>query len=459
MKDLWNSQTVDDITGGTSSEAWKCTGISIDTRLMEKGDLFVPLKGEAGDGHLFLEEAARKGAAAAFVSETMDASLPVIRVENTLQALEKIGIAGRERCAATRIAVTGSVGKTSTKDMLKWVFKDQGHTHGSVSSYNNLWGVPLTLARMPHDTQFGIFEVGMNHPGEIRPLTLMIKPHIAIITSVVECHIEFFESEQDIARAKAEIFEGMAVGSPVILNIDNAHFDLLSTLARSYGLKVFSFGKENKADFRLLSWEGGSENSSVCAEIGGEQISYTLPVPGIHWVLNSLSVLGAVFLVGADVKKAAQSLATVEAPSGRGKRYKGRFTVIDESYNANPTSMRMALDVLGKSGEGRKIAVLGDMREMGEIARLRHEELLDSLLENNIDLVFCCGPHMAFLYERLPHAIKGGYAETSLELIPLVLETVETGDMISVKASLGTRVKPIVDALLDFQKRPIKKVS
>ncbi len=459
MTDLWDSSKVDEITGEISSEPWSCSGISIDTRTIKKGDLFVALKGEAGDGHDFLQDALTKGAAAALVSKMLEVPLPLLRVADTLQALEKIGIAARNRSLALRIAVTGSVGKTSTKDMLKWVFKDQGRTHGSVASFNNLWGVPLTLARMPQMTQFGIFEVGMNHPGEIRPLTQMIKPHIAIITSIVECHIEFFNSEEDIARAKAEIFEGMNPGGAVLLNQDNAHFDLLSKLAQGYGLKVFRFGKSENADFRLLSWEGGAEKSSVKAEIGGEQISYTLPVPGVHWVFNSLAVLGAVFLAGSDVKKAAQSLATVEAPSGRGKRYKGDFSVIDESYNANPTSMRAALAVLGQSGKGRKVAVLGDMREMGEVARARHEELFEPLLENGIDLVFCCGPYMAHLYERLPRAMQGGYALTALELIPLILQTIKSGDVISVKASLGTRIKPVVEALLALQENSLKRVS
>lgn len=459
MNGLWNSQTVDEITGGLSSSLWECSGISIDTRTLKKGDLFVALKGEEGDGHAYLKEAAQKGAGAALVSETPDISLPLVCVQDTLEALGKMGVAGRKRCEALRVAVTGSVGKTTTKDMLIRVFQDQGLTHGSVSSYNNHWGVPLTLARMPANTQFGVFEVGMNHPGEIRPLTRMIEPEIAIITSVVESHIQFFESEQDIAKAKAEIFEGMKEGCSVILNRDNAHFEFLSQEAQARGLKVFSFGKAEKANFRLLSWEKGSENSKVTAEIDGVSISYVLPVPGIHWVLNSLSVLGAVCVAGADVNKAGQSLAFAKAPLGRGQQYKGYFTLIDESYNANPTSMRAALNVLGNSGEGRKIAVIGDMRELGDLSRLRHEELLDSLLENKIDLVFCCGPYMTFLFERLPEKLKGGYAKTSLELIPQVCKAVKSGDIISVKASLGTRVKPIVEALLQLQQEQMAKVS
>jgi UDP-N-acetylmuramoyl-tripeptide--D-alanyl-D-alanine ligase len=456
---LWDSKTADDITEAKSSESWHCSGISIDTRTLEKGDLFVALAGEIRDGHDFLQDAAAKGAAAALVSETKGVSLPTLCVPDPLKALEKLGVAARERGSAVRIAVTGSVGKTGTKDMLYTVFKDQGLTHRSVSSYNNHWGVPLTLARMPQETQFGIFEVGMNHPGEIRPLAHMIKPQITIITSIVECHIEFFNSEEDIARAKAEIYEGMTEGGSVILNQDNAHFELLSKLAREHKLKGFSFGRSERADFRLMSYEGDGETGRVVAEIRGEKISYTLPVPGIHWALNSLAVLGAVYLAHQDVQKAAQSLARVEAPLGRGRCHKGDFTILDESYNANPTSMRAALSVLGHSKGKRKIAVIGDMREMGVVAQRRHEELLDSLVDNKIDLVFCCGPYMAYLYERLPVHMKGEHRATSLELIPLVLDAVRPGDVISVKGSLGTRMKPIVDALLVLQTDVLKKVS
>jgi UDP-N-acetylmuramoyl-tripeptide--D-alanyl-D-alanine ligase len=453
MTVLWDSNKVDEIVEGTSSESWTCTGISIDSRSIEKGDLFVPLTGENGDGHRFLQDAANKGAKAALVSQDIESPpLPTIRVTDTLKALEKLGIAARERSNAYRIAITGSVGKTSTKDALKTVFKDQGRTHGSISSYNNHWGVPLTLARMPQETQFAIFEVGMNHSGEIRPLSHMIKPEIAIITTIEEAHTEFFNTIEDIARAKAEIFEGMAERDMVILNRDNAHFELLSKLAREHGLRIYGFGQSEEADCRLLSWERVGDESIVLAEMLGKQFSYVLPLPGMHWVLNSLAVLATAFLAGAHMEQILTSLATIEAPCGRGRRHTGPFTILDESYNANPASMRAALAVLGQSGEGRKIAVLGDMREMGDRARAHHEDLCDVLLKNGIDLVFCCGSHMAHLYERLPNTMKGGYAPTSLELISLVLKEVEPGDIISVKASLGTRVKPIVDALLERQK-------
>lgn len=453
MTVLWNSHTVDEIIEAISSEPWACSGISIDSRTLEKGDLFVALMGKGGDGHAFLQHAASKGAAAALVSKDVEAPLPLIQVTDTLKTLEKLGVMARERSNAFRIAVTGSVGKTSTKDALKTVFKDQGLTHGSFSSYNNHWGVPLTLARMPQDTQFAIFEVGMNHSGEIRPLTHMIKPQMAIITSIVEAHAEFFESIEDIAHAKAEIFEGMTKGGLVLLNQDNPYFELLSSIAQDHELTVYGFGQSEKADFRLLSWEGTVHKSKVVADIGGKEFSYELPLPGMHWVLNSLATLGAAYLAGANMEKAITSLANIVVPQGRGERHLGTFTVIDESYNANPTSMRAALALLGQAKKSRKIAVLGDMREMGERARAHHEELLNPLLENSIDVVFCCGPLMAHLYERLPNEMRGGYAPTSLELIPHVLKRLKPGDIISVKASLGTRIKPIVDALLEQQKK------
>lgn len=453
MTVLWDSNQVDKIVKGISSEPWTCSGVSIDSRTLKKGDLFIPLIGENGDGHTYLADVADKGASAAFVSHKTETSLPIVQVSDTLKALEKLGIAARERSGAFRIAVTGSVGKTSTKEALKTVFKDQGQAHASFSSYNNQWGVPLTLARMPQDTQFAVFEVGMNHAGEIRPLAQMIQPHVAIITSIEEAHAEFFASTEDIARAKAEIFEGMSAGGSVILNRDNLYFGLLSSLAQVHSLNVYGFGRSEKADFRLLSWENKPDKSNVTAQVGGKVLSYILPLPGLHWVLNSLAVLGAAYLAGANMEQAIRSLAIIEAPQGRGNRYPGTFTVLDESYNANPASMRAALAILGRSEADRKIAVLGDMRELGVHARAHHEALLDPLLANGIDKVFCCGPLMVHLYERLPNSMQGGYAPTSLELIPLVLKAIKAGDTISVKASLGTRVKPIVDALLDQQKK------
>jgi UDP-N-acetylmuramoyl-tripeptide--D-alanyl-D-alanine ligase len=453
MITLWNSKDVDRITGRTSTSPWACSGISIDTRTLEKGDLFVALQGNAGDGHTFLKDAVSKGAAAALVSQDCNTSLPVLRVKDTLQALNQIGIAARERSSALRFAITGSVGKTSTKEMLREALKDQGRTHSNVSSYNNHWGVPLTLARMPQNTEFAIFEMGMNHPGEIHSLSQMVKPQIALITTIGEAHAGAFQSIEDLARAKAEIFEGMEEGGKAILNKDNPQYTLLSALAEKRRLKVYSFGRDASADFRLLSYEGNSESGVVVADIAGEKISYELSVAGAHLAFNSIAVLGAVYLSGADVQKAALSLRSFEALPGRGKRYNGLFTILDESYNANPTSMRAAIEVLGKSEGKRKIAVIGHMVELGEASQKRHEGLLEFLLENKVDLVFCCGPHMVYLYDRLPEAMKGACAPTSLELIPFVTEAIRPGDVVSVKGSFSTRMKPIVEALLEVQRQ------
>lgn len=441
----------DQAVGSSSSLPWECKGISIDTRTLKKGDLFVALQGESGDGHLFLHEAISKGAAAALVSKSSTTFLPTLSVNDTLSALECLGIAARTRSTALRIAVTGSVGKTSTKEMLRSVLQEQAPTHWSVASYNNHWGVPLSLARMPQETQFGVFEVGMNHGGEIIPLSKLIQPHISIVTSIGEAHSGFFSSIDDIARAKAEIFEGMTQGGAALLNLDNPYFSLLADLAQTKGINVFSFGSHPKATYRLLAYEREAEGGHVIADIGGTRVAYTLSVPGKHWVTNSLAVLGAAHLAGADVTKAAHHLASLEAVTGRGRSYKGIFTIFDESYNANPTSMRAALEVLGQSQGQRKLAVLGHMVELGEGSQKYHEDLLEPLLKNHIDVVYCCGPDMRFLFDRLPPHMQGGYALTSEALLPLVIAGVRPGDVVSVKASLKTHIKPIVEALREIQ--------
>lgn len=442
---LWTSAEVEKLMGSSFSAPWHCSGISIDTRTLQKGDFFIPLLGETGDGHKFLSEAIRKGAVGAFVSGDYDPNLPYLTLANTLHALEKLGVGARKRSSALRIGITGSVGKTGTKDMLKTVLSHQGATHASVSSYNNHWGVPLTLARMPQETKYGVFELGMNKPGEIRTLSSFVRPHIALITTIAEAHTAFFKSTEEIAHAKAEIFDHVEPGGKVLLNHDNPYFPLLAQVAKTKGLSVFSFGTQG--DFRLLSYDLCPTSSQVHVRIGGRDLTYTLPVPGMHWVTNSLAVLGAVFLAEADVQRATQSFATICPPPGRGQRFDGPFTLIDESYNANPASMKAALDVLGKSKGKRKIAILGDMRELGNESQQYHEDLLTPLLDNEIDKVYCCGPYMEALFNRLPDSLQGAYALTSTGLIPCVIKDIKPGDTITIKGSLGTRMKPIVDAL------------
>lgn len=427
------------------------TGVSIDTRTLNPGDLFVALKGETGDGHDFVEAAYQAGAGAALISHSSTHVHDII-VADPLKALETLGIAARDRAQdATRIAVTGSMGKTGVKDMLRLVLGEQASSHASVASYNNHWGVPLTLARMPRQTRYGIFEVGMNHPGEIGPLAQMIKPHVSIITAIGESHIGFFKSQEEIARAKSEIFEGGA--QRVLIKGNTPQIDLLIELAKAQNVPhIHLFGQGSHFECHLVSVDLKPTESHVVASIFGSNVDYTIPLPGIHLVENSLAVLGAVHLAGGDVKKAARDLQDYKPSHGRGERMEipfqgGTITLVDESYNANPSSMKAALAVLG-TAPGRKIAVIGDMRELGEQSQAFHEGLKPFIIDNNIDRVFCCGPFMAFLFDSLPAAVKAGYTETSTQLIPLVLADLQAGDTVMVKGSLGTRMKPIVEAIL-----------
>lgn len=457
---LWTSTEIANAVGVTvPTRDWSVSGVSIDSRTLEKGDLFVALKGPNRDAQAFVANALANGAAGALVAErpaNLNADAPLLVVKDTQAALEKLGAASRERCEARRIAVTGSVGKTGTKEALKLILGEQAPTHASVGSYNNLWGVPLTLARMPRDTVYAVFEIGMNHPGELGPLSRQVRPQVAIITTVEAVHLEFFASVTEIADAKAEIFEGMGPGGVAILNRDNPHFARLAKKAEAAGLaRIVGFGADREADARLIDCSLHATCSAVSATIGGQRLDYCIAVPGRHWVINSLAVLAAVQAVGADVGNAAAAFARMTPPKGRGQRHRieiagGGFDLIDESYNASPVAMRAALAVLGRAtvrDGGRRIAVLGDMRELGAQAPLLHAGLAANIAENNIDLVFCCGLNMAHLHAALPAARRGAHAADSAALLPLVLRAVAAGDVVLVKGSLGSRMAPIVEAL------------
>ncbi|MEX0808568.1 MAG: UDP-N-acetylmuramoylalanyl-D-glutamyl-2,6-diaminopimelate--D-alanyl-D-alanine ligase, partial [Dongiaceae bacterium] len=443
------------------SRDWTASGVSIDSRTLAPGDLFVALTGPHRDAHGFVADALRANAAAAIVSrrpENVAADAKLLVVPDTQAALEALGRAARERSGARRIAVTGSVGKTGTKEMLRLVLSAQAPTHASVGSYNNLWGVPLTLARMPRETVYGVFELGMNHAGELAPLSRQVKPQVAIVTTIEAVHLEYFASVAEIADAKAEIFAGMGPGGIAVLNRDNAHFARLAKKAEAAGLaRVVGFGSDASADARLVDCSLHATCSAVTASIGGTRLDYCLAVPGRHWVTNSLAVLAAVQAAGADVGTAAAALARMAPPKGRGQRFRvvldgeaGGFDLIDESYNASPVAVRAALAVLGratiKSG-GRRIAVLGDMRELGVQAPLLHAGLAADIAENNIDLVYCCGPMMAHLFEALPAARRGAHAADSAALAPLVRRAIRPGDVVLVKGSLGSRMAPVVETL------------
>jgi UDP-N-acetylmuramoyl-tripeptide--D-alanyl-D-alanine ligase len=436
------------------------TGISIDSRTISPGEAYFAIQGDVHDGHAFVEAALNNGAGVAVVEAAQCESFPagsrLMVVDDVLDGLVELGIAARVRLQGQVIAVTGSVGKTSTKEALRGVFEAQGETHASVASFNNHWGVPLTLARCPASARYAIFEIGMNHAGEIEPLVKMVRPHFAIITTVEPVHLEFFSGVEAIADAKAEIFAGLEPGGVAILNRDNAQFAHLTKRAQEYGVsRIVSFGADKSADARLVDIALHPTCSAVHADILGHEVTYKLGTPGRHMAMNSLAVLTAALLMGADLALAALTLSQVEAAVGRGLRHTltvagGEAVLIDETFNANPASMRAALSVLGAAAigpKGRRIAVLGDMLELGPESAKLHGGVVDAVRAEHIDLVFCCGPLMRNLWDALSTGRRGGYAEDAAALESQVLAAIRAGDAIMVKGSKGSRMKPIVSAL------------
>lgn len=439
------------------------TGISIDSRSIGPGEAFFAIKGDRVDGHDFASMAMANGASLLVVSESRlpamgRVTVPMIVVEDVLAALGRLALASRARSRAQIIAVTGSVGKTTTKEMLRRMLSPSGKVHASVASFNNHWGVPLTLARMPLDTYFGVFEVGMNHPDEIRPLVKMIEPHVAVITTVAAAHLGNFKSIKEIATAKAEIFEGVVPGGHVVLNRDNDQFNFLDRTAQSFGIQhIHSFGQHAKAEYRLAEFNGSDQSSTLWITIDGETKEVAIGAPGRHIAENALAALGVVEIVGADMQLAIAALATLQPEKGRGRRHRlaidrGTFTVVDESYNANPSSMRAAIAVLASAvptGSGRRIAVLGDMLEMGDYSQRVHSDLAGPLLAAGIEHVWLAGPEMVALKESLPDSVRVEHREKTEDLVEYVLNSVGAGDVLMVKSSLGIGFGKIVAALLD----------
>lgn len=457
-------------------------GVSIDSRTVEPGDAFFAIQGDRFDGHDFVPDALRKGAAVAVVSEARlalfaddgdpdgilaEAGLrvpraeamagPLVVVDDVLEGLRRLAAFARKRSGAQIVAVTGSVGKTSTKEALRAALGASGVVHASVASFNNHWGVPLSLSRLQRRAEFGIFEIGMNHAREIVPLTTLVRPHVAIVTTVAAVHVEHFpDGVEGIARAKAEIFEGLEPGGSAIINRDNAWSGLLAEHARAHGASVVFFGEHDEAEARLLKCVLHESCSTVTASILGEEITYKIGAPGRHLVDNSLAVLAATKLMGGDLVRAGLALQRLEQPKGRGKRHRLKLTsgealLIDESYNANPTSVRAAVALLGQSSPkppGRRVAVLGDMLELGSEAPAMHAGLLQPLVEAKVERVFLAGPLMKNLWQALPRAMRGAYAETSAGLESALLDDLRAGDAVMVKGSLGSRMGPIVQALL-----------
>jgi UDP-N-acetylmuramoyl-tripeptide--D-alanyl-D-alanine ligase len=435
-------------------------GLSIDTRTIKAGEAFFAIEGENRDGHDFVDAALTAGAGLAVVAAAKQAAMPrgapLLVVPDVLAALNDLARASRKRSGAKIVAVTGSVGKTGTKEALRLVLSRQGETHASAASYNNHWGVPLSLALMSQSTKFGVFEIGMNHAGEITPLTQLVRPHVAIVTTIAPVHLEFFGTPDAIADAKAEIFSGVEPGGAAVINADIPQFERLKRAAQVAGIKqIVSFGEREGADARILKASLQAETSTVQAHILGHDVTYKLGAPGRHVVDNSLAVLAAGSLLGADLALAALALAELKPPVGRGERITlnvpgGTALLIDESYNANPTSMRAALALLGQvpmQGLGRRIAVLGDMLELGPEGAALHAGLAETVIASAVDLVYCAGPLMKSLWDALPSERRGGYAETSAALEPLVLGAITAGDAVMIKGSLGSRMGPIVKAL------------
>jgi UDP-N-acetylmuramoyl-tripeptide--D-alanyl-D-alanine ligase len=436
------------------------TGLSIDTRTIAPNEAYFAIKGDVHDGHAFVDAALKAGAGLAVVARAQRskfaADAPLLAVDDVLAALVDLARAARARLGAQIVAVTGSVGKTSTKEALRRVLEAQGETHASVASFNNHWGVPLSLARCSETARFAIFEIGMNHSGEIEPLVKLVRPHFAIITTVEPVHLEFFAGIAAIADAKAEIFSGLEPGGTAILNRDNGQFDRLQMQATKAGVsRIVSFGTDKKSEARLLDVALHPTCSAVHASILGHDVTYKVGMPGRHMAMNSLAVLAAASLMGADLALAALTLSQVQPAAGRGVRHilefaGGEATLIDESYNANPASMAAALNVLGAAAigpRGRRIAVLGDMLELGPQSAELHRGLLEAIQANNVDLVFCCGPLMRQLWDALSSGKRGGYADSSAALESQVLAGIRAGDAVMVKGSLGSRMKPIVTAL------------
>jgi len=449
---LWTAQEiVSSIGGRLAGMSFDVAGVSIDTRTLEPGDLFVALKGER-DGHAFVRDAFKAGAAGVLASQPVDG--PHIEVPDTFVGLQRMGIVGRERCGARRGAVTGSVGKTSVTQAVKAGLALAGPAHGSVKSYNNDIGVPLTLARMPRETARAVFEIGMNHAGEIEPLSKLVKPDAVAITTVGAVHTEAFaDGEAGVARAKAEIFAGLKPGGAAVLNADDRWFDFLKGEAKAAGARVVSFGAGEGCDARLLGFQAGEGGAVVRAAIHGRPVEFPILQTGAHWGPNSLCVLLLLEALDVGLDLGVQALGAFEPLAGRGTERTvqgpaGAFVLIDESYNANPLSMRAALKSLGACrAEGRKIAVLTDMLELGADAARAHAELAAPIAEAGVDLVFCAGPLMRGLWDALPTGRKGAYADTAAKLAPDVTSAVRAGDAVMVKGSNGSKAGLIAQAL------------
>ena len=466
MTALWASADAAAATGGRTTTDWQATGVSIDTRTLQPGDLFVALT-DLRDGHDFVAAALAKGAAAALVSRVphgVSPDAPLLIVDDVLAGLERLGIAGRKRTRAKVIGVTGSVGKTSTKEMLRVMLAGQGRVHAAEASYNNHWGVPLTLARMPVDTDFAVIEIGMNHPGEIAPLARMAGLDVAMITTVGAAHLEAFDNIAGIAYEKAAIFDGLRPGGVAIVPSDLDVSPILLAHAATTAAKVLTFGADASATYRLIRVQICDAATVVQATRYGQPMLFKVSTPGRHFATNGLAALAVADALNLDPMTASADLGHWAPPPGRGTRERitldiveeTAFDLIDDAFNANPTSMAAALDVLiaarpedgvGRVGRGRRIAILGDMLELGPTEDALHRAIADHPGLDAISTIHCVGPRMKALWHALPRTMRGEWVQTAPELAARARALIDAGDILLVKGSKGIKVSLVVDAL------------
>ena len=464
---LWTAAEAAAATGGEATCDFAATGVSIDTRTLRPGDLFVALTAER-DGHAFVSEAFARGAAAALVSrraESVPDDAPLVLVPQVQPALEALGRAGRARFGGRVVAVTGSAGKTGTKEMLRTALGAQGDVAASERSYNNHWGVPLTLARMQPGAQFAAIEIGMNAPGEIEPLAVLARPHAAIVTTVAAVHLAAFRDLAGIAREKAAIYRGLAPGGAAIMNRDLETYPILLSAARRAGGRPIRFGATGRPEFRLLETVVGEAGTTARARARGRTFLFKLGAQGRHLAMNALAVFAAVEAIGADIGRAALALADWKAPEGRGARWRvllgpngldGAVTLIDESYNANPAAMAAAFEVLaaarteddvGRVARGRRVAFLGDMLELGAQELALHAGLAEVPSLAALSVVHCCGPRMRALHEALPPRLRGEWFADAAAMAERAGRLLDAGDVALVKGSNGSRLGLVVEAI------------
>ncbi|PKP84750.1 MAG: UDP-N-acetylmuramoyl-tripeptide--D-alanyl-D-alanine ligase [Alphaproteobacteria bacterium HGW-Alphaproteobacteria-2] len=468
MSALWTAKEAARATGGSATGDWVATGVSIDSRTIRPGDLFVALSA-ARDGHDFVADALARGAAAAMVARRpkgVAASAPLLLVSDVQAGLEALGRAGRARGTARVIGVTGSVGKTSAKEMLAAALASEGSVQVAEASYNNHWGVPLTLARLRPETEFAVVEIGMNHPGEIAPLARLARPHAVLITTIAPAHLEAFaDGMEGIAREKGSIALGLETGGSAVLPADSPHLPVLRAAAEAAGARILTFGEAAESDIRATSITLTPGATVVSVAIPGGPVRLRLTQPGRHFAQNALGVLGVVHALGADPALAALGLGQWQPPAGRGTREwvqldradeRLGIELIDDAFNANPASMRAALEVLaaaqpvddiGRVGRGRRIAILGDMLELGPDEARLHAALTDEPAMARVARVHCAGARMRALWQALPEAQRGRWAESAEELAREAHRLIDPGDVVLVKGSKGSRISLVVDAL------------